>query len=68
MKIDSESKSMFSNESVIILSNLVKSYSNDFELGGKIRKSFPHDTLVKAIGNDASLGKEVRKILLNFQK
>jgi hypothetical protein len=59
---------LFSTENFEILKNLEKSYSNDSDLGAKVRNLYRSDSFVKSIGNDADLGAEVRKTVKISQK
>jgi hypothetical protein len=59
---------LFSTENFEILKNLEKSYSNDADLGAKVRNLYRSDSFVKSIGNDPTLGEEVRKTVKISQK
>ncbi len=57
---------LFTKQNLEIISQLQKSFPNDFEFGKEIRMRFRDNSYVRSIHNDQDLGKEIRKISKNY--
>lgn len=66
--INTTNLQIFNEENLLVLKSLSKNYSNDGDLGNKVRDLYRNDNLVKYLPNDRELGLEIRKFLINLSK
>ena len=66
--INTTNLQIFNEENLLVLKSLSKNYSNDGDLGNKVRDLYRIDNLVKYLPNDRELGLEIRKFLINLSK
>jgi hypothetical protein len=53
---------IFSIDDVEVIKKLRRSYSNDMELGSKVRSLYRDIDVCKSFTNDQDLGKQIRKM------
>lgn len=57
---------IFDEQNLNVIKSLKINYTNDFDLGARIREMFKNDKFVINLPNNEDLGKEIRKISKNL--
>ena len=57
---------IFDEQNLNIIKSMKRNYTNDFDLGAKIREMFKNDEFVIKLSNNKDLGKEIRKLSKNL--